>query len=647
VTDPGADLDEQALGAKRPEVCSGTIGSEPSPDARPEPGGDHGPMTETRSEIGPFRQALELLGLRPWLVIGLVAISVPTALCESAVLVVVADVAGVLVTRSHRVSMTIGPLHLSSSVSHLLVLGAILAAVRIALAVPVSYLPARIIADAQARLRERLFSTFIRASWTLKSREQEGQLQELLTSQVLQATSIVGYVLSLVVTTATLVVLVASALLIGLVPALVVLGSGVALFALLRPLGGLGSRRARMLSAAQVDYANAVGEATRLAEEVQVFGAGRAQEIQHGHLVESVQRRAQVTSFILGVVPGVYYGMVLLLLIGGLSLIVATGAGRLVSLGAAILLLVRAANYGQQWQGYYQGIRQSGPFLERLAATEEGYRSAAISRGQGGVTRVPSVTFDRVSYSYTAARPVLRDLSFYVEAGEAIGIVGPTGAGKSTLVQILLGLRDPTSGRYLVDGEPALTISDQGLAQSFAYVSQEPRLIHATVAENIAFFRDIDREVIERAARLAHIDEDVRSWPHGYDTVIGQRADAVSGGQRQRICLARALAGEPFVLVLDEPTSSLDAQSESLIQRSLVELKGRLTLFVVAHRLPTLAFCDRVLVVVDGAVEAFAPAQELQTGEGFYRRVSDLHSVSMAESQAEVVRSDNNRSSAR
>ncbi len=497
MTNIAADLDEQTLDAERLDVRSGANESEPAaalaPEACPDKGGGQGQTAETQPEAGSYRQMLALLGLRPWLVAALVVVSLPAALCESAVLVVVAATAGALVTRTHTVSMTVGPVHLSSSIGHLLLLGAIIAFARIALAVPVSYLPARILADAQARLRNRLFSAFIRASWTVKSGEQEGQLQEVVTSQVLQATNVVGYILSLVVTTATLVVLIGSALLIGLVPALVVMGSGVALFALLRPLGGFGSRRARTLSAMQVDYANAVGEATRLAEEAQVFGAGRAQEIQHGHLVESVRRQFQVTSFLLGVVPGTYYGMVLLLLIGGLSVVAATGAGQLVSLGAVILLLVRAANLGQQWQGYYQGIRQSGPFLERLRETEERYRSAAISRGYGQVTRVPSVTFDHVSYSYTPARPVLRDMSFHVEAGEAVGIVGPTGAGKSTLVQILLGLRDPTSGRYLVNGEPAQTISEQGLARAFAYVSQEPRLLHATVAENIAFFRNLDR----------------------------------------------------------------------------------------------------------------------------------------------------------
>jgi ATP-binding cassette, subfamily B, bacterial len=139
------------------------------------------------------------------------------------------------------------------------------------------------------------------------------------------------------------------------------------------------------------------------------------------------------------------------------------------------------------------------------------------------------------------------------------------------------------------------------------------------VGDNIRFFREIDDRAVERAARLAHIHDDIVAWPAGYDTVIGQRADGVSGGQRQRICLARALAGDPQVLVLDEPTSALDARSEHLIQQSLAELRGRLTMFVVSHRLSMLRGCERVIVLGDGRVEAFEASTSLERANAFYR----------------------------
>jgi ABC-type multidrug transport system fused ATPase/permease subunit len=154
---------------------------------------------------------------------------------------------------------------------------------------------------------------------------------------------------------------------------------------------------------------------------------------------------------------------------------------------------------------------------------------------------------------------------------------------------------------------------------------QEPHLLTGTVRDNIRFQRSwIDDDEIERAARLAHIYEEIGSWPEGFDRFVGPRADAVSGGQRQRLCLARALAGQPDVLMLDEPTSALDHRSERLIQNTLEELHGRLTLIVVAHRITTLSMCDRVMVIRDGQVEGFDPAGALYTSNVFFRQAVDV-----------------------
>ncbi len=144
------------------------------------------------------------------------------------------------------------------------------------------------------------------------------------------------------------------------------------------------------------------------------------------------------------------------------------------------------------------------------------------------------------------------------------------------------------------------------------------------MADNIRYFRSIDDDAVEQAARLALIHDDIIGWANGYDTVVGPRADAVSGGQQQRICLARALAAVPEVLVLDEPTSSLDPRSEALIQESLMALKGKVTLFIVAHRMLTLDVCDRVMVVVDGQLEAFDTIGFLQRENDYYRSASTL-----------------------
>ena len=202
-----------------------------------------------------------------------------------------------------------------------------------------------------------------------------------------------------------------------------------------------------------------------------------------------------------------------------------------------------------------------------------------------------------MTFEYRREQPVLTDVSLSVDAGEVVGVVGASGAGKSTLVQLLLRMRTPTAGRIELGGIPIDQIALDEWRRHVSYVPQEPRVLHASVADNIRFSRDISMAEIERAAKLAHIHDDIVAMPQGYDTVIGQRADAVSGGQRQRMCLARALAGHPDVLVLDEPTSALDNASEAAIRASLLELRGELTMFIVTHRPSLLAVCEQVLEI--------------------------------------------------
>lgn len=572
-----------------------------------------------------FRHVTELARRDRWLVVLLAVVSLPAALCESAVLVLVAEVAGAIVQRERRVSISVGPANLSASIDHMLLLAAILATGRIILQIFVAYMPARILADTQATMRERLAAAYQDASWPVKASEPEGKFQDLLTSQVVQATQLVQTTLTMFTTGVMLTILVASALLVGLLPSLAVMVAGAVLFSLLRPLAHLGSRRATSLSEAQLEYADIVSETGRLAEETQVFGVGDRLLSRLRELTLAIRRRYLTTIFLGSLAPGIYYGLVLLLLVSGLAILTATASGRAVSLGAAVLLLVRAANYGQMVQGQYQSWKQQAPFLAQLFASEQRYRLSREVRGCTSLSRVPAIAFDGVSYTYGRG-PALQDVSFEVEAGEAIGVIGPTGAGKSTLIQILLGLREPTAGIYSIDGKPSSSYSRRALAAQFAYVPQEPKVFRGTVAANIAFYRDFDRAAIEQAARRAHLDGEILSWPAGYDTVIGQRGDAISGGQRQRLCLARALAGNPSVLILDEPTSSLDADSETLVRDSLATLKSEVTMFLVAHRLSTLTFCDRILVLHEGQLDAFGSAQELLAADGFYQRVAMMPS---------------------
>jgi ABC-type multidrug transport system fused ATPase/permease subunit len=196
------------------------------------------------------------------------------------------------------------------------------------------------------------------------------------------------------------------------------------------------------------------------------------------------------------------------------------------------------------------------------------------------------------------------------------------------MVQILLSLREPRSGRFVINGMDATQIRLSDLHRRIAYVPQAPKLLHATVADNVRFHRDYDDAAVERACRQARVHDEIMAWPAGYQTIVGPRADAVSGGQQQRICLARALVSNPSMLVLDEPTSALDPRSEALIQQSLQALQDQMTLFIIAHRMSTLSICDRVIVVLNGELDAFATLPELSESNDYYRFASGFASAS-------------------
>jgi ABC-type multidrug transport system fused ATPase/permease subunit len=456
----------------------------------------------------------------------------------------------------------------------------------------------------------------------VQSQDREGQLQEIMTNQTSQATAGALQTTALVTSSLTFIILMGWAVALSPLAAAVVLGVAVLMFALLRPLRSLGGRFSRELSHAQVSYAGGIAEASRLAEEAQVFGTSWAQYERVLKLVRRCRDLFFRTQVMVKIIPNLYQSLIYIMLVVGLAVLHSVGTSRAGSLGAVILLLLRGAQNGQQVQAAYQQLQQSLPFIDRLLEAERRYAASAPLNGDRELGSVRTLAFDHVSFAYNAARPVLNDITFAVDAGEAIGIVGPSGAGKSTLVQILLQLRPPAEGRYLVNGQRVEQFAREDWQRLVSYVPQEPRLLHASVAENIRFFRDIDEEEVERAARLARIHDDINSWSEGYGTIIGPRADAVSGGQQQRICLARALVARPQVLVLDEPTSALDPHSETLIQESLTALKSELTLFTVAHRMSTLDMCDRVMVVMDGRLVAFDTKAVLREENSYYRSAS-------------------------
>ena len=250
------------------------------------------------------------------------------------------------------------------------------------------------------------------------------------------------------------------------------------------------------------------------------------------------------------------------------------------------------------------------------------------TNGTGAFKFTKELTFDHVSFSYTEEREVLSDVHFAIPRGKTVGLIGPSGAGKTSVADILLRLFEPTRGRVLIDGKPISDVSLESWRQHTGYVSQDIFLLNASIEENIRFYRpELTQEAVIAAAKKANCYEFIESLPEQFATVVGDRGVLLSGGQRQRIALARALATAPELLILDEATSALDSGSEDVIQEAIQGLRGSVTVLVIAHRLTTVENADLLVVLDQGkVVETGSPKELLAQPNSYFARQYQVRS---------------------
>ncbi|MCX5226056.1 ABC transporter ATP-binding protein [Streptomyces sp. NPDC006553] len=257
------------------------------------------------------------------------------------------------------------------------------------------------------------------------------------------------------------------------------------------------------------------------------------------------------------------------------------------------------------------------------------------AEGWGTADLKGKVALEGVSFRYEADKPLIEDLSLTVEPGQTVAIVGPTGAGKTTLVNLLMRFYEVTGGRITLDGVDIATVSREQLRTGIGMVLQDTWLFGGTIADNIAYgaTRAVTRAEIEEAARAAHADRFVRTLPEGYDTVIDDDGAGVSAGEKQLITIARAFLSDPVILVLDEATSSVDTRTEVLIQKAMARLAHGRTSFVIAHRLSTIRDADVILVMENGSIVEQGTHGQLLSSGGAYAR---LYAAQFAQAVAEV-----------
>jgi ATP-binding cassette subfamily B protein len=248
------------------------------------------------------------------------------------------------------------------------------------------------------------------------------------------------------------------------------------------------------------------------------------------------------------------------------------------------------------------------------------------------------VEYENVTFGYDESETIVKDVSFEVDGGETLALVGPTGAGKSTVLKLLLRMYDVDEGAIQVDGQDLREVTIPSLREKIGYVSQDTFLFYGTVAENIAYGTfNADREAIVEAARAAEAHEFIQNLPEGYDTEVGERGVKLSGGQRQRISIARAILKDPEILVLDEATSDVDTETEMLIQRSLDELTRDRTTFAIAHRLSTIKDADQIVVLEGGRIVERGDHEALLGEDGLYAHLWGVQAGEIDELPEEFI----------
>jgi ABC-type multidrug transport system fused ATPase/permease subunit len=481
-------------------------------------------------------------------------------------------------------------------------------------------------AQALTMTRTRVVTGFFRSNWSLQSTERLGHVQQLLTMNSNATAGAVQNLSSGLQSILMLCGLLGVALFVDPAAALGVIGIGIVLSLILRPFNARTRRANRELSKVTRAMATQMTEYTRLSRDFRLFGVETRVLNRVRKLIQDTGQVYRRTQMLGSIVPILYQSCALGFVIVAIVLLTGADHARLAELGAVLILVLRSVGYGSAVQSSIQGLRGSQGMLEDVVRELGRFEDARVTPGE----RVPEsfgVDFDSVEYSYDGVSLALSGVTMHIPEGKIVGMLGPSGSGKTTISQLLLGLREPTSGRATIGGEEAAAISKSDARSTVALVPQEPVLLQGSVIDNIKFFRDFEEQEVIDAAKSAYLHEDVVRMPAGYETPVGEGGGALSGGQKQRLAIARALVGSPKLIVLDEPTSAVDGRTEKLIRQTLSELRDHVTVVIISHRTETTAQCDLLLVLDNGKIADYGERDAVLAGSAYRNIVLTRHEL--------------------
>lgn len=549
----------------------------------------------------------------------LAALSLAGALLEASFLVLLTGTAMALIAGQDSVGPALG---IMVPLPQALLVAAGLLVVRLGLSLATVHTSAHLVRAVTSDQRHDLAHAYAQTSWAIQQSEPSGVLQALMVNHVAGTINAVAGLTTALTAALSLVAFLGIGVAVDPLSTISVLTALLVLGAILAPIRRAVRRRSKESASRGLQFAKGVAELGALGLEMQVFGVRSRFAARLDELTRDEVQAAFAVRTLTGSLSPVYMFLAYSAILAGVGAMVALGGmgTNLSVIGAIMLLMLRSLTYGQQLQAAAGTIASSRPYLDRIESTLQRYTEAATWTGHAVPASVTPLALDGVGFAYTEERPALRGVDLTVNPGEIVGVIGPSGAGKSTLAQLLLGLRAPTEGTIRASGVDLQAVDHGWWTRRVAFVAQDALLFTGTVAENIRFFRDgLSDIAVRNAARRANVLADIERLPHGFDTHLGERGSQLSGGQRQRMSIARALVGNPDLLVLDEPTSALDGESEALIRDTLAGLHGRVTVVIIAHRMSTLDICDRIAVVESGRLSAVDTPDGLRAANDYYR----------------------------
>jgi len=489
------------------------------------------------------------------------------------------------------------------------------------------YINDKTAAEYERTLRADLFDKAMHAGWPYLINQKLGYIERVIMNDIFISSRVVVHLSTMVLSLTTLTMYAVVALNISTPITLLTILLGGALVLIFKPLFAKTKQVNRILADTEKLTAHLVSESILGAKIVKASAVeDKILKKSHEHFNQLKKARIKNALYIYSV--GSAFEPIGFIFVAVLFAFYFRSPGfNIIAFGAVVYLIQKIFAYVQAIHGSIHRVSEMSPYLQTVLD----FRSLAKANREedGGLSKFvfrDKLEFKEVRFSYDQKINIVSGVSFAVKKGEMIGLVGVSGAGKTTIADLLLRLFSPQSGAILMDGRPAAEFDLKSWRRKIGYVSQDVFLLNDTIKNNIKFYdQTITQEEVVKAAKAANIFDLIQKLPQGLETNIGERGLRLSGGQRQRIALARTLARQPEILILDEATSSLDVQSEVAIQKAIENLKGQVTVLAIAHRLSTVIKSDQLLVLEGGSiVESGSPATLLKDKDSHFYKMYNI-----------------------